>query len=190
MANKQTPVKKEWQSFSLEVPVEGTTFTYNEGIVTIKGAKGEVSKALRYPHVYIKQDGDNIVVGTNRYTKREKKIIFTYVAHLRNLIKGVTEGFTYKLVVVYAKFPMTVALKGKTFEVKNLLGEKVPRTFEVPADVTVKVAGKDVTVEGIDKEKTGTVAAKIEQLCRITHLDRRVVQDGIFITEKPHKVYE
>jgi len=187
---KQEMTKKERQSFYLDVELAGTTATYSEGILTVKGTKGEVSKVLRYPYVNVKVEEGKISVGTERFTKKEKKIIFTFAAHVRNLIKGVTEGFTYKLVVVYAKFPMTVALNGTTFSVKNLLGEKVPRTFEVPSDVTIKIAGKDITVEGIDKEKTGQVAANIEQLCRITHLDRRVVQDGIFITEKPHRVYE
>ena len=106
------------------------------------------------------------------------------------MVKGVSEGFEYKLTVVYAKFPMTVEVKDNKFIVKNLLGEKVPRTVPLPSDVEVKVEGsKDITVTGIDKEKVGQVAASLEQSTRISHFDRRVIQDGIYIVEKPHRRY-
>jgi len=182
--------KKEWTSFSVEVPLNETKAVYEANVLSVEGPKGAVSKRLKYPNVAIKVEGGNVVLSTERLTKREKKIIFTYRAHINNMVKGATEGFEYKLAVVYAKFPMTVEMKGDEFVVKNLLGEKVPRVIKVPVnDVEVNIAGKEIVVTGIDKEKTGQVAANIEQLCRITHLDRRVVQDGIYITKKPHKEY-
>ena len=182
--------KKEWTSFVQEVPLEETKATYEANVLTIEGPKGTVSKRLKYPNVNIKVESDKVVISTEHLTKREKKIIMTYKAHATNMVKGVKEGFEYKLAVVYAKFPMTVEMKGNQFIVKNLLGEKVPRTIQIPLDdVQVKVAGKDITVTGIDKEKTGQVAANIEQLCRVTNMDRRVVQDGIYITNKPHRDY-
>lgn len=189
MVSKQEREKKEWKDLYLEMPLEGTTASFNEHILTIKGPKGENSKKFKFPKVSLKIEDDKIIVGTEKLSQTEKKIIFTYRAHINNMIKGVNEGFVYNLVVVYAKFPMTVALKGTTFSVKNLLGEKVPRTLQIASDVKVEIKGKDITVSGIDKEKVGQTAASIEQLCRITHLDRRVIQDGIYITHKPHRAY-
>lgn len=186
---KKEQVKKQWNSFSLEIPLEDTKAVYEENVLSVEGPKGTVSKKLRYPNVSIKVENGNVIISTEKLTKREKKIIFTYKAHVANMVKGAKEGFEYSLVVVYSKFPMTVDLKGTTLSVKNLLGEKVPRTIQIPEDVKVQIKGKDITVNGINKEKTGQVAANIEQLCRITHLDRRVVQDGIYITKKPHKEY-
>lgn len=190
MVSKQQKAKKQWSS--LEVPTEipkGVTAKYEAGVLTLTGPKGEVSKRLKYPNVYVEVKGDEILIGTKFLTQRETKIIFTYVAHCKNLIKGATEGFEYKLAVVYAKFPISVDCDGKTLTVKNLLGEKVPRKTSFPSDVKVEVKGKDITVSGINKEKVGQVAASIEQLTRITHLDRRVIQDGIYIVEKPHRRY-
>lgn len=189
MVSKQVKMTKEWGSLDVAIPLNGASAVFADNLLTVKGPKGEVSKKLKYPNVFVKVEGDNIVIGTQRLSKREKKIIFTYKAHANNMVKGVTEGFVYNLAIVFAKFPMTVELKNGIFIVKNLLGEKVPRTFGVPSDVKVEINGKDIVVSGIDKEKTGQVAANIEQLCRITHLDRRVIQDGIFITKKPHKEY-
>ncbi len=183
--------KKIWKTFEVEVPLEdGVTASMSEDILTIKGPKGEVSKWLKYPRVYVKVKENSVVVGTEKFSQSEKKIIHTFRAHIKNLIKGVTEGFEYKLVVVYAKFPISIELKDGVFSVKNLLGEKVPRTVKVPSDVKVEIKGnKDITVSGIDKERVGQVAASLEQSTRVLNMDRRVVQDGIFITEKPHRKY-
>lgn len=189
LQNKKDKTPKVWRSLSssLELP-EGVSASYVDFELSVKGPLGEVKKILKYPRVTVEVKENQVVLSTEKLSQREKKIIFTYYAHVQNMIRGVTEGFTYKLSVVYAKFPITIDYSGNKFTVKNLLGEKVPRTFQVPADVKVEVSGgKDITVSGIDKERVGQVAASLEQLTRITHLDRRVIQDGIYIIEKPHK---
>lgn len=191
MVKKEQVVKKEWKTLEqvVELP-SGVTAEVSSKVLTIKGPKGEVSKLMKYPNVYVNVEGSEVKIGTERFTQRQKKIIFTFVAHTKNMVVGVTEGFEYSLKVVFSKFPVTVSLNGSTFEVKNLLGEKVPRKVNVPVnDVKVDIKGADITVSGIDKEKVGQVAASLEQSCRITHMDRRVIQDGIFITKKPHKEY-
>ena len=191
MAQEVKQVKKKvWNTLEVEVELtEGVSAQYNLDTLTVTGPKGEASKVLKYPRVQIKTEGNKVVIKTQRLSKREKKIIHTFRAHVKNLIKGVTEGFEYKLVVVYAKFPITVEAKDGIFSVKNLLGEKVPRTVPYPSDVNVEVKGSEITVTGIDKEAVGQVAASLEQSTRINHFDRRVIQDGIFIVEKPDRRY-
>lgn len=182
--------QKEWKEYSLNVPLlEGVSAQYANSELKVTGPKGEVSKKLRFPKVSVSVEGNEVVISTQRFSKSLKKIMHTYRAHVNNMATGVAEGFEYKLKVVYAKFPMTVELKGQELIVKNLLGEKVPRVVSLPQDVKVEVKGEDITVTGIDKELCGSTAALIEQSTRITHLDRRVVQDGIFITKKPHVEY-
>lgn len=180
---------KVWESLYLEVPLNGAKAQYENYILTITGERGEVSKLFKYPHVNIIVEDEVVKVGTDRLSKRENKIIKTYVAHIKNLVEGVTNGFEYKLKVVYSKFPVTVEMNGNTFVIKNLLGERQPRRIQIPEDVEVKANGADITVTGNNKERCGQVAASLEQLASITNLDRRVVQDGIFITEKPHAKY-
>ena len=190
MAQVKTQKPKVWTSLDLPIELpQGVSAKYESNVLTVTGPKGEVSKRLKFPKIVIKTENNKVSISTNKFSQSEKKVMFTYQAHVKNMIKGVTEGFTYKLVVVYAKFPISTDFSGETFTVKNLLGERVPRTVKVPSDVKVEVKGKEIIVTGIDKEKTGQVAASLEQLTRITHFDRRVIQDGIYITEKPHRRY-
>lgn len=84
---------------------------------------------------------------------------------------------------------MNVALKGDELSIKNFLGEKVPRVMKIQPDVKVKIDGEKIVVEGIDIEKCGQCAANIEKTTRITNRDRRIFQDGIWITSKPGKVW-
>ena len=183
---------KEWRTleYVVEIP-QGTEVKYEFPNVIVKGQKGEITRKLRYPNVELMVEGSQVKIVTSRFTQKLKKIISTYRAHINNMITGVNEGFEYKLKVVYAKFPMTVEIKDSTLFVKNFLGEKVPRTVKIPVvdGLKVDVKGEDIIVSGIDKEVCGKIAALIEQSTRITHLDRRVIQDGIYITNKPHRAY-
>ena len=128
---------------------------------------------------------DNVLVfESKKATQREKKVIKTHLAHLKNMITGVKEGTSYKLKICSGHFPMSVSVKGNVFEIKNFIGETVPRTLALPEGVTVKIEGQFITVEGIDKELTGQTAALIEKLTRRPGFDKRVFQDGIFIVER------
>ncbi|PIN72255.1 50S ribosomal protein L6, partial [Candidatus Woesearchaeota archaeon CG10_big_fil_rev_8_21_14_0_10_45_5] len=66
----------------------------------------------------------------------------------------------------------------------NFLGERKARTMKIPAGVKVTVDASTITVEGADKEITSQTAARMEQICIIKNRDRRIFQDGIYITEK------
>ncbi|MCH8519685.1 MAG: 50S ribosomal protein L6 [Nanoarchaeota archaeon] len=193
LAKRTRPIPtKEWRSleYTIEIP-QGTEVKYEFPNIIVKGQKGEITRKLRYPNVELVVEGSQVKITTSRFTQKLKKIMSTYRAHINNMITGVNDGFEYKLKVVYAKFPMTVELKDSTLIVKNFLGEKVPRVVKIPVvdGLKVEVKAEDITVTGIDKELCGKIAALIEQSTRITHLDRRVIQDGIYITNKPHRAY-
>ena len=152
--------------------------------ITIKGEKGENSKKLFYPTVEISKKDNKIVIEPKKFTKREKKIINTYVAHLNNMIKGVQEPYTYKVKVCSSHFPMSVSVNGNELIVKNFYGEKVPRRAAIVDGVNVKVNGEEIVLVGTNKESVGQTAANFEKSTRITNRDRRIFQDGLWITEK------
>ena len=159
--------------------VEGTTVKHENNTLTVEGSKGKVERSAILPGITIKQEGDKIVFEALRGSKREKTLINTYRSHLRNMMKGASEGHTYKLKVCSGHFPMSVAVKGQELEVKNFIGEKVPRIIKIPEGVNVKIDNEIISVESSDKEAAGRTAAKIENMCKRPGFDKRVFQDGI-----------
>lgn len=168
---------------TIELP-SGVSATTKAGRFTVKGPKGEVTRHLFHPRINASVESSGIVLLSKDVTRREKKMVYTFTSHLKNMVDGVTEGHNYQLKVCSGHFPMTVTLKGEMLEVKNFLGEAVPRTVKVDPKTTVKVEGVVITVDSVDLEAAGQMAARIEQLCRRSGFDRRIFQDGIYITHK------
>ncbi|MFP4118852.1 MAG: 50S ribosomal protein L6 [Candidatus Woesearchaeota archaeon] len=171
---------------------EGVKASYQEGVVAISGPQGEVSREFLHPKVKVVIDKDDegdeaIVITAPVNTLREKKIIRTFRAHIRNMFKGVVEGHEYKLKICSGHFPMNVSVKGSTLEVKNFFGEAVPRTYTFDSNVEVKVDGEIITVKGIDKELVAQTAASLERTTKRAGFDKKVFQDGIYIVEKDGK---
>jgi large subunit ribosomal protein L6 len=165
----------------IEVRLEG-------GLISVKGNKGEISKRLLNPKVKIEIKENEIVISSKKKaTKREKKIIGTFKSHINNMLKGAAEPFVYKLKICSSHFPITVSIKGSEFSVQNFLGESIPRKLVIKKGVNVSVDGSDIVVESPDVELAGQTAASIEKLCRITNRDKRIFQDGIYITSKAGK---
>lgn len=173
----------------IELP-DKVSASITNGILTVKGPKGEVCKSIVNPKVSVVVGENAVVVSAKNATKREKTTIGTFCAHIKNTIKGVTAGHKYMLKICPGHFPMNVTTSNNQVVVKNFLGEKVPRVTGILKGVTVKIDGTNIIVEGCGKEATGQMAANIEKLCRITKRDKRVFQDGIYITNKDGKETE
>lgn len=167
----------------VEIP-EGVEVLQEGDKITVRGLKGEVSRTLKYPGVKIEKQDGKIVISTEINRKVQKGMIGTFSSHIRNMIKGVTEGFEYKLKVVYAHFPMSVKVVGREVVVENFLGEKIPRRVSIVGNCEVKVKGTDIYVTGIDIEEVGQTCANIEMLTRVRNRDPRVFQDGIYLVER------
>ena len=176
-------MKLEKLEEEIEIP-SGVDVTIAGGLITAKGPKGENKRVLFDPMVKIEKKDNKIIVSAVKVTKREKRTIGTFSAHIKNIMMGTTEKFVYKLKVCSGHFPMTVTATKTDFQVKNFLGESIPRTIKLKQGVDVKVEGDIVVVESSDKEVAGQTAADIEQLTRITNRDRRIFQDGIWLIER------
>jgi len=170
----------------VKVP-EGITASIASTIVTLKGPKGELKRNFLHPRVKVEIKDSSISFSALKATKREKTVIGTFVAHTKNMLKGVKEGHVYKLKICSGHFPMNVSMAGSLLMVKNFLGEKFPRALKLKEGVKVKVEGTEVIVESIDKEIAGQVAADIEKLTHIRKRDKRIFQDGIYIVNKDGK---
>ncbi|WNY26399.1 50S ribosomal protein L6 [Methanolapillus ohkumae] len=160
------------------------TVSYENHILTVKGPKGQNVRELYFPGIDISINGSEIVVDTENQKKQFKAMVGTYASHITNMIQGVTDGFEYKMTIVYSHFPMQTKVNGKEFVISNFLGEKKPRIAKIVGETTVKISGNSVTVTGINKEDVGQTTANIEQKTKIKRFDPRVFQDGIYVVNK------
>ncbi|MBN2420895.1 50S ribosomal protein L6 [Candidatus Woesearchaeota archaeon] len=163
---------------------EGVSIIINGNTINAKGPHGEVSRKWNNPRIFVKVDGNNAVIIAKNASKKEKRMLVTVKAHIKNMIDGVNKNNECKLKICSSHFPMQVAMEGNTLVVKNFLGEKVARKTTLPKDVQVKIQGDKISLTGPDIETVGMSVSKIEQLCRITNRDRRIFQDGIYLIEK------
>ena len=150
----------------------------------VSGQKGTLARTFDIPGITLKREGDFVVVESPSSRKRTRAAVGTVRSHLLNMFKGVTEGFTYKLRVVYAHFPISVKVEGKRVLIHNFLGERAPRVAEIVGNVEVEVTDDEVLVRGVNKEEVGQTAYNIERATRIKRRDPRVFQDGIFIVKR------
>jgi large subunit ribosomal protein L9e len=130
----------------IEIP-EGVTIESNSRQVVVKGKLGELRRNFRHVALDIfrhnKKIGDK-TVKTLKFqmwqAKRKQKCCVSSVASVvRNMIRGVTTGYKFKMALAYAHFPIIAEAKdnGKFLEVKNFLGEKIIRRIECLPGVTV-----------------------------------------------------
>ncbi|MBS3175144.1 50S ribosomal protein L6 [Candidatus Woesearchaeota archaeon] len=174
----------------LEIP-EKVTVIVEKSLVKIKGPKGEVQRDFNYPRIEIEKTDKSIILKTKKIIKavqNDKMIINSYESHINNMFKGALDGYFAKVKVCSGHFPIQAKLEGNVLQVKNFLGEKIPRKAVIPAGVKAEVKGDIVELTGVDKEKVGQAAANIEQSTRITNRDRRIFQDGCYIILKPGEV--
>ena len=168
----------------VEIP-EGVEVRVEGRRVTVKGRKGSLTRDFSHTSVDIEHREDIIRVWTGSRRKRERAVVKTIAAHIRNMIKGVEEGFTYKLKMVYVHFPMTVRVEGRRVLIENFTGERSPRVAKIVGDDTeVFVKGDDVIVTGIDIEAVAQTAANIQQATKIRRKDPRKFIDGIYVYSK------
>ena len=159
----------------------------DDGVLSVNGPNGALTRGFVDRTIGVSIDGGEIVVAADLPRRKQKALAGTWAAHIRNMVMGVTDGFTYKLKAVYSHFPMNIKVESDKMTVSNYFGERVPRVadFLWPNDVKVRMEGKqDIIVSGVDKEKVGQTAAIIERTCTVRRRDRRVFQDGIYIVEK------
>ncbi|MFH0874342.1 MAG: 50S ribosomal protein L6 [archaeon] len=155
---------------------------------TVTGPKGTVIKKFSNPYVEVSLKEKSIELLSKNATKRQKAVINTYKVLFENLFTGVSEGYAYKMKICSGHFPMNVTFGNGTLTIKNLLGEKFPRTLKIDKNIKVKVEGSEITVEGCDKELVGQTVANIERRTKRPNFDIRIFQDGIFLTSKTGKL--
>ncbi len=163
---------------------DAITASFQDNVLHIKGEKGELSRVFSHPDLTITVEKDLIRIHCLTLRRKQKALMGTYVAHINNMIHGVTNGFQYQMKTVYSHFPIKTNVEKNMFIIQNFLGERSPRKALILEGVNVEIKSDDIHVTGIDKEKVGQTVANIERATAVKRRDIRVFQDGIYRTSK------
>ncbi|HYC26829.1 MAG TPA: 50S ribosomal protein L6 [Nitrososphaerales archaeon] len=174
---------KQVQASSVELP-EGVEASMEGRTLTIKGKLGVARKHFDKVNVDVAVRGNSVVVSPFSAKKKDNVIVNTVVSLVNNMATGVTRGYTYRLKVVYAHFPITVKTKGKQILVENFVGERSPRVADIVGDCKVSVEGDDIIVKGVSVEDVGQTSANVELATKIKRKDQRIFLDGVYIYQK------
>lgn len=174
------------EEIKAEIPIpENVKAEIRDNVIIVEGRLGKLKKnIMKIPVVVVIQD-KNIIIRPHGKRKKDLAITNTTRSIIRNMITGVEKGFTYKLKIVSAHFPMSVKLKGDKVNIENYFGERSPRTSQIVGETTkVTVGGEDVIVQGPSLEDVSQTAANIELSANMKRKDHRVFLDGVYIYSK------
>ena len=128
--------------------------------ISIKGPKGTLTHNFPELIKVVKEESSVVVIRVNdeRAAKSLHGLSRTIVS---NMITGVTQGYSKKIVITGVGYK--VALKGKDLEFA--LGYSHPVLFPAPTGITYSVESPtEFTISGVDKQLVGETAAKIQKL--------------------------
>ena len=143
---------------AITVP-NGVTANIGDGQLSVKGPKGTLSMPLADEIHYEIGDGQIAVKPAND-TKRARAFWGMQRTLVQNLVTGVTEGFSKKLLITGVGY-LAIA-QGKTLKLQ--LGFSHDVNYPVPEGIEIKTPDQTtVEISGIDKQKVGQVAAEIRR---------------------------
>ncbi|WEK35383.1 MAG: 50S ribosomal protein L6 [Candidatus Pseudobacter hemicellulosilyticus] len=146
------------------IPSGVTASIGKDNILAIKGPKGELKQAIDRD-IKVEINGSEVIFTRPTDQIRHRAMHGLYRALVANMVKGVTEGFKRNLELVGVGYK--ASNQGNLLDLS--LGYSHNILFEVPNELKVATAqekGQNPTIslEGIDKQLIGQVAAKLRSL--------------------------
>jgi large subunit ribosomal protein L6 len=135
-----------------------------ENVITVKGPKGELKQTIDRD-IKVTVEGSEVIFTRPTDQIRHRAMHGLYRALVANMVKGVTEGYTKKLELVGVGYK--ASNQGNLLDLS--LGYSHNILFEIPKELKVatqqeKGENPKITLEGIDKQLLGQVAAKLRGL--------------------------
>eukprot|EP00008_Paramoeba_atlantica_P008180 CAMPEP_0201476886 /NCGR_PEP_ID=MMETSP0151_2-20130828/2023_1 /ASSEMBLY_ACC=CAM_ASM_000257 /TAXON_ID=200890 /ORGANISM="Paramoeba atlantica, Strain 621/1 / CCAP 1560/9" /LENGTH=188 /DNA_ID=CAMNT_0047857427 /DNA_START=63 /DNA_END=629 /DNA_ORIENTATION=+ len=170
---------------------EEVTLSAHKRVVTVTGPRGSLTRNFQHIPMELRVDRAARRLTVTMWMAKTKQIacIKTVLSSVRNMVKGVTVGYRYKMRFAYAHFPVNVAVEGSNVEIRNFLGEKIVRTVPIPPDVTAERTDPskvkdELVLTGNDVLSVSQAAARVHQSCLVKNKDIRKFLDGIYVQTK------
>ncbi|MEX0673040.1 MAG: 50S ribosomal protein L6 [Candidatus Paceibacterota bacterium] len=140
----------------IEIPSQTEVAQDDNGVLTVKGPKGELSRSFK-PSIAITIEDSKVTLAPKGSGSQVRALWGTYASHIANMIQGVNETFTKKLIVEGVGFRSEV----QGSNLKLTIGFSHPVVLPVPEGLTVTAADNIITINGTDKELVGQFAARV-----------------------------
>ena len=150
----------------IEIPA-GITVDIKNGLVTVKGPKGELSQDIG-SEIVAKVEESQVKVERPTEQKRHKALHGLYRSLINNMDEGVNAGYKKELELVGVGYKANVQNNvlelnlGYSHSIYLAIPQEVKTTAE-----TVKGKNPIVTLESVDKQLIGQIAAKIKSLRKV-----------------------
>ncbi len=141
------------------IPLGKTDVQVVGGMLTVKGAKGTLTKRV-HPSIDIAVADGGAIITAKDASRLARVLTGTYAAHVKNMVQGVETPFTKKLILEGVGYRME--LKGKDFVLTVGFSHTV--SLAIPADVTAVVEKNTVTLTSPNNESLGQFAANIRRV--------------------------
>ncbi len=130
--------------------------SFADGVLTIKGPLGTLARPV-HPGVTVTVADRAVALDAPRKTIETRALLGTFAAHVRNMIKGVTEGFSKQLLIEGTGYKAKV--QGKEIILSIGFSHDVP--VMIPEGITVVVDKEGMKISGIDIEAVGLFSAQV-----------------------------
>lgn len=139
----------------------GVTVSLNEGVVTVKGPKGELQQSVD-ARITVKVEDGNVVVERHNDERQERSLHGLYRALINNMVTGVSQGFTKTLELVGVGY--RASNNGQVLEL--VLGYTHNIYLQLPKEIKVETKTERnknplIILESADKQLLGQVCTKI-----------------------------
>ncbi|WP_022935332.1 50S ribosomal protein L6 [Mesomycoplasma moatsii] len=143
----------------LTIP-SGVTLENNQNLITVKGPKGELKKQFS-TLISINIEDDKITLVRANEEKHTKQLHGTTNSLLAGMLKGVSEGFSKKLLIKGVGYK--ASLVGNKVEI--YAGYSHPYLIDIPTELKLEIPKPtEMIVTGIDKQKVGEFAAVLRKV--------------------------
>ena len=123
--------KPEFYTNEIVIP-DGVSVSKDQNLITTNGSNGKVQKDFTKIPALIEVGKEKITIRSYGNRKSDFALVNTVHSLIRNMIKGSTTGFTYKLKIVFAHFPISVKIKGQQVYIENFFGERSVQSVKYP----------------------------------------------------------
>jgi len=141
------------------IAVGKTDVSVSGGVLTVKGAKGTLTKRV-HPSIDIAIEGGNVSITSKDRSRLAKALTGTYASHVKNMVQGVETPYMKKLIMEGVGYKMEV--KGKDVVLTVGFSHTVP--LAIPEDVTATVEKNVMKLESVNKESVGQFAANVRRI--------------------------